>query len=466
MYKPTFVVALGVLLAVGGSSWAILPAPMLEWSESRVVGFADWTSFGTVFDDSDTVLVGAAGTGGGIYELGTTWNVGTAVIKAGIAGGDALAPTVIGNHVYYAGTGATTYIRRVDLADFGNPSASVNPLDYGIDSASGYLASDGTYLFMGHDPLGAASYNSTKKLDVGGILLGEDPFSLSNLWDPYVAAGIERGEARISYYDDGGNGQIWKTLPLVGQEYEPCIVKVPGWHDADDPSNVPVSSPQLRPWYEKTIGGSWYYPGYTKAVRYGDVVFVAGLKHQKKGHVLAYPVLGEGDYGLEDAGVWPGSAGIYDRDDWNLSEDFPNGISDIAVIGDGAGNAEGLWAIGVPVDEEGVDTVYLRYYSMSGRLWPRNRADATEDDFVGADDLVRILSNWGQSGVSWTDGDVSPYRDGIHSGNDFVGADDYVEVLSNWGADYIAAEPTPEPSVLALLAIGGLAAGLRGFAKS
>ena len=84
----------------------------------------------------------------------------------------------------------------------------------------------------------------------------------------------------------------------------------------------------------------------------------------------------------------------------------------------------------------------------------KNRGDVTGDGFVGADDLVQILSHWGESGpaVSWLDGDCAPYP----IGDDFVGADDYVEVLSMWGTSY-PAEPTPEPATLGLLLLGGLA---------
>ena len=88
-----------------------------------------------------------------------------------------------------------------------------------------------------------------------------------------------------------------------------------------------------------------------------------------------------------------------------------------------------------------------------------NRGDVTEDDFVGADDLVRILTHWGESGagVTWADGDCAPYGDGSAPGDDFIGADDYVEVLTYWGSDYSTPEPAPEPATIGLLVIGGLA---------
>ena len=60
-----------------------------------------------------------------------------------------------------------------------------------------------------------------------------------------------------------------------------------------------------------------------------------------------------------------------------------------------------------------------------------NRGDVTGEGFVGADDLVAILTNWGGTGnVPWENGDIAPYGDGSDPGDDFVGADDYVEVLT------------------------------------
>ena len=93
---------------------------------------------------------------------------------------------------------------------------------------------------------------------------------------------------------------------------------------------------------------------------------------------------------------------------------------------------------------------------------PKNRGDVTEDDFVGADDLVRILTHWGESGsVPWENGDIAPYGDGTNPGDDFVGADDYVEVLTYWGTDYSSPEPTPEPATMLVLALGAVAGMIR-----
>ena len=100
----------------------------------------------------------------------------------------------------------------------------------------------------------------------------------------------------------------------------------------------------------------------------------------------------------------------------------------------------------------------------AGSPAPKNRGDVTEDLFVGADDLVRILTHWGESGagVTWSDGDCAPYGDGITTGDQFVGADDYVEVLSMWGTSYPAEPtPTPEPATLGLMLLGGLAGLIR-----
>ena len=87
----------------------------------------------------------------------------------------------------------------------------------------------------------------------------------------------------------------------------------------------------------------------------------------------------------------------------------------------------------------------------------RNRGDVTGEGFVGADDLVMILTNWGQTGiVPWENGDIAPYGDGSNPGDDFIGADDYVDVVTFWGTTY-GGEPVPEPATLGLLLLGGLA---------
>ena len=74
--------------------------------------------------------------------------------------------------------------------------------------------------------------------------------------------------------------------------------------------------------------------------------------------------------------------------------------------------------------------------------------DTTGDGFVGADDLVVILSNWGKVGAVRLQGDLN--------GDGFVGADDYVEVLTYWGVSP-PPEPLPEPASMSLIIIGSLA---------
>ena len=107
-----------------------------------------------------------------------------------------------------------------------------------------------------------------------------------------------------------------------------------------------------------------------------------------------------------------------------------------------------------------VDVLLVQADSGGGPVY--NRGDVTEDDFVGADDLVRILTHWGESGsVPWENGDCAPYGDGSAPGDDFVGADDYVEVLTYWGTDYSSPEPTPEPATMLVLALGAGLALLR-----
>ena len=107
------------------------------------------------------------------------------------------------------------------------------------------------------------------------------------------------------------------------------------------------------------------------------------------------------------------------------------------------------------------ESIMIRKYKqllVSETSFPKDRGDVTEDGFVGSDDLVRILTNWGASGpaVTWDMGDCAPYNDGINTGDHFIGSDDYVEVLTFWGASY-PPEPVPEPAALSLLLLATLA---------
>lgn len=96
-------------------------------------------------------------------------------------------------------------------------------------------------------------------------------------------------------------------------------------------------------------------------------------------------------------------------------------------------------------------TYYLARHTLVEQIC--SPGDVNDDGFVGADDLVRILTNWGQSGeVCWGDGDCAPYNDGIFTGDDFIGADDYVEVLTHWGeSGSPPPESIPEPATVGLL---------------
>ena len=142
---------------------------------------------------------------------------------------------------------------------------------------------------------------------------------------------------------------------------------------------------------------------------------------------------------------------------WGGHGDIPTGVSktdsDYRIIW---GDADPKAGVNVWYD-------YIRITNGAGAPTPKNRGDVTEDGFVGADDLVRILSNWGESGagVTWAMGDVAPYNDGINTGDQFIGADDYVEVLTFWGTNYGGPEPTPEPTTILIVGLGACLALLK-----
>ena len=80
--------------------------------------------------------------------------------------------------------------------------------------------------------------------------------------------------------------------------------------------------------------------------------------------------------------------------------------------------------------------------------------DVDGNGFVGGADMTQIIGNWGKTGATWADGDISGPT-GVPDG--FVGADDWTAVLTHWGTDYTIPEPVPEPATLGLLVLSGLA---------
>ena len=110
-------------------------------------------------------------------------------------------------------------------------------------------------------------------------------------------------------------------------------------------------------------------------------------------------------------------------------------------------------------EDDKLDMTFKTLYE--GTAATHNPGDVDDDNFVGGADLTTVLTNWGNSGVTWTDGDVDPYNDGITTGDDFIGGGDYTAVLTAWGTSY-GPEAVPEPAtLLVLLAGAGLAVARR-----
>ena len=113
---------------------------------------------------------------------------------------------------------------------------------------------------------------------------------------------------------------------------------------------------------------------------------------------------GEATGGYEHALLWSGTAGsaldLHDLLSEGYERSYANDIDSTGDIVDYATTSEGrdhavLWRVLLPGDVDG-------------------------DRVVRADDLVAILSSWGQTGATRQQGDLT--------GDGFVGADDYVEV--------------------------------------
>ncbi|MCH2114838.1 MAG: hypothetical protein MK171_08015 [Pirellulales bacterium] len=86
--------------------------------------------------------------------------------------------------------------------------------------------------------------------------------------------------------------------------------------------------------------------------------------------------------------------------------------------------------------------------------------DVNGDLVVDVIDLNLVLSNWGDSGMelTWGQGDIAPYDNGILTGDFIVDEDDYTEVLNNLGTTYLlaASSAVPEPATSTLLFLAGL----------
>ena len=127
---------------------------------------------------------------------------------------------------------------------------------------------------------------------------------------------------------------------------------------------------------------------------------------------------------------------------WNAAL-YLGGINDDGWI-TGSATGEMPWGGGGP---------HMNAFLLTKPIGPaHNPGDVDDSGLVGGADLTTILTNWGQSGMSWGDGDVEPYP----NGDGFIGGGDYTEVLTYWGTSY-GPEAIPEPTGLALLLAGALA---------
>ena len=117
--------------------------------------------------------------------------------------------------------------------------------------------------------------------------------------------------------------------------------------------------------------------------------------------------------------------------------------------------------VGITYDYEGLplisysknDTLHLAYDPII-TITPGLPGDLDGDGFVGLNDLDILLTHWNQNVAIGSEAD--PSLDG------FVGLDDLDLVLENWNTGTPPANTViPEPSTLALLALGVLAAARR-----
>ena len=361
------------------------------------------------------------------------------------------------------------------VTDLGNPAGAINPgvnmwPDGGITN-DGFVAADtitaADYAWF-YDP-GTASWTRTSdsKDWVNKVnqthAVGDDwtaPFTYefaTGTWTRYSArpegAGIIRAAINnnndiVARREDGTGSYLLTSLsPEI---WDPTLLPILST-DINDSRLIAGEDPVLGASqglvYDYNTGISTLIPFLPGKDR------IATRSINNSGVVIGEQYLSTNESGSREAFIWDAANGVRNLNDPSVTSNLPNPAVDYLVwagqISDNGVIVAKTWLskLAVLKPEAVVPT-------------PKNRGDVTEDLFVGADDLVRILTHWGESGsVPWENGDIAPYGDGTNPGDDFVGADDYVEVLTYWGTSYPAepGEAVPEPAAMGVLLLGGLA---------
>ena len=439
MRYSKFIVASVLVLAWAGVSWAALPTPTMVWEMENPSGASvGWGRTNYVDDSADTVLIGSRG---GLYEIDTAGAI------VGQTPADIHSATKLGSHIYMSTVGASpnywSGISRIN-DDWTGLAEQIDPTLYGFDGAGPNISSDGTYLYMGSYLDASPSIgNQVRKLEITAGS-GGDPFGINVVWTSTGIAKKGLQPVRYSSFDDNiysaqGADNCYVNNWVIGRVSKDAV---------GDGAGEGVATPGGL-----GIGTSFTLPPYQDVQRYGDHIF------------LASGASGDSVYGLSSVNVYEFKAvetppNVLDNTTHQQFEIQANkDVFTVAVHGNGTDTPEGFW---VTTRRDSDNVAVLRYYTFGSIPPAHNRGDVTDDDFVGADDLVRILTHWGESGsVPWENGDCAPYGDGSDPGDDFVGADDYVEVLTYWGTDYSSPEPTPEPATMLVLAFGSGLALLR-----
>ena len=382
------------------------------------------------------------------HQHGTSGNDGSYDVATD-ASGNVFITGGTGEHLFSPGKAGNTDVFVVKYNDSGTVWEGHQLGTGDTDAGFGVVAApDGNVFITGTSN---GSFGGDSAGDYDAFVMKLDTTTWDILWSRQLGtSGLEESHALA--LDADGNIYItgWTTGDLDPSDGEPNA----GGRDAFISKYDPLSG-STDPIWTRQLGTSGTDESYGVAVDGAGNVFISGWT--------------EGDLdGQKNAGGPDVFLSMIDTSGnvlWTRLLGTSSGDKSMGVAVDAAGNVfiSGYTYGSLPgyINAGGTDAFVAKYESVAEHY---HAGDVDQDHFVGADDIVGILTGWGLTGASRQQGDLT--------GDDFVGVDDYVQVLTFWGSTYPEPhvpgehETVPEPTTLGLVLMGGLAALRRRIRES